>query len=41
MTEEKKWVDQIDQPFTNRKARRHPSKRHPNRDYTKSTKPKR
>ena len=38
---EKKWVDQIDQPFTNRKARRFHPRRHPKRGTTKSSKPKR
>ena len=35
------WVDQIDKPLTNRKARRHSKERKPHRGFTKSNKKKR
>lgn len=40
MTEDK-WIPQIDQPLTNRKARRHPQREHSKKGYTKSNKSKR
>ena len=30
-----KWIPQIDKPLTNRKARRHPEKKHNKRGFTK------
>ena len=39
-TEEKKWVDQIDNPTGNRKARRHPLPKHNKRGFTKTKKKK-
>lgn len=37
----KKWVNQIDDPLNNRKARRHGPKKHNKRGYTKSSKKER